>query len=397
VAKASSSITKKAKAFVASMNAAMKTARDKKLAELKKKGDKSPDSKVIKIDFSVSKMSVTLSRTPEKQAESVAKGRSWTCASAHMVDKARHVPMYYTLPGKSRKYSKTAKEPWGSGDEHFMTFAAFKAEWAKQLKSHGVRNYRGKLVFSTSDAWHIELPSGKLLHSDPAVKKCLVEYARLTRLGDKKPNKEFESSKWWKSDLKPHLKAAEAEKAKLEKQAWIETQKMLRFEGSAAGKQVLMSNVSKSASVTGKAFADIDVPGPYERGASKVVKVSGGSAAVWDSLARSIFETLGLTETKGFDVKLSCGVTYDLVRYEYLSQSFLTGLTPKCALIYNTPVARAMGMSVKVSSSVKLNKAGADPAGQVRFDFVLKTPIDKDVGSVTIDIAGAKTRVKVKL
>ena len=46
---------------------------------------------------------------PEKQAGSVASGRSWTCASAHLVDKARHVPMFYTLPGKPNTAFEASK------------------------------------------------------------------------------------------------------------------------------------------------------------------------------------------------------------------------------------------------------------------------------------------------
>ncbi|MEX0305253.1 MAG: hypothetical protein AB3N24_22775 [Leisingera sp.] len=387
MAKAASVISTKAKAFVKGMNATLEDKRKKKVDALAKKGVKDAEKKVYKAELKVSKNPVTLSRTPEKQAESVASGRSWTCASAHMVDKARHVPLFYTPPGKSKSvYSKTAKEPWGSKDEHFMSFAEFSAAWAKELGKQGVRNYKGKQAFDAGDAWHIELPSGKLLHSDPAVAKCLIRYAELTRLEGHKPNTSFENSKSWKKDLAPHLKAVEARKEKER----IDGLKKLRFSASLSGSQSLLKGANKAKTPVGKSFGDLEFEGPIDCGAGKEEKVAFKHAIQWDSLARDVFEFLGLAESKGFDVRLTFSLVYSLWHYDNLSQAFLAKLIPSCKLEYNTPAAKWMSMTVDAAADVSMKKSGLLPEGTVTFSYDLRSPLDKEKGKLVMKVKGSR-------
>lgn len=391
MAKAASLISTKAKSFVTGMNAVLKAKRDKKIEELTKKGTKDAAKTVYDVSLKVSKNSVTLSRTPEKQAESVASGRSWTCASAHMVDKARHVPMYYTKPGQTKKnYSKTAKEPWGNKDEHFMTFAEFSAAWSTQLGTQDIRNYKGKKAFDAGDAWHVELPSGKLLHSDPAVTTCMIHYAKLTRIDGGKANTKFEDSKWWKSDLAPHLKAAE-DKADKER---LDGLKAMRWSGAISGSQTMLSKANKNKTPIGKSFGQIDFLGPIDCGGVTTKPVKFERVLEWDSLAREVFEFLGLSPTKGFDVQLACTIVYKLHSYDNLSQTFISDLIPSCRLVYNTPVSKWLAMSVDVAADVKLKEASLVPEGSVTFNYDFKMPVDRDKGKIVLNIKGGKVTAK---
>ncbi len=389
-------IETKVKAFAKDISKFLSDKRAAKIATLTKAGDAEADKKLVKVRFKYSSGKGSILRSPEQQAIYVSDGTSWTCAGSHMVDKARHVLMMYAPAGKKEKASWKLSEAFGSKDHHFVTLSDLKKKWKTLMSTHGLKNHKGGDGMGGGDEFHFELPDSKVPHSDKRVQACLVHYAKITRLEGRKKNSKFEGGSW-KTSLKPHLQAAEKEKQKLDDAERIAELKKLQFDGSAVGKQTLMSGASKSGTSVGKPFPDIDVPGPYDTGAAKTKKVTSGNAFVWDSLARSIFEKLGLAETKGFDVKLSCGIDYNIVTYENLSQTFLTGLTPKCVLVYNTPVARAMGMSVSVASNVKLAKSGSEPAGTVVFTFEMKSPTDTEKGTITFDIKGATVKATTKV
>lgn len=389
-------IETKTKAFAKEITTFLNKKRKDKISELTKKGDKEPDKKLVQVTFAYSSGKGSLSRTPEAQAESVSKGRSWTCSGAHMVDKARHVKMLYGAPGKKPGVSWDVKSAFGTKDEHFCSLADLKTKWKAVMKSQELKNYKGGDGWGEGDAFHFELDDSKVPHSDKRVQACLAHYAKITRVEGKPRNNSFETSKTWKPSLAPHLKKVEEEAKKKEEEKAKEELKKMRFEGSAAGKQSLLKKSNKSATTKGTALPAITFEGPLDAGAPKEKKVDVSTALPWDSLARDIFEYLGLTESKGFDVKIACGVSYVSVTYPNLTQSFLHGLTPRCALIYNTPAQKALGMTVNVTSDVKLAKSGAGPKGTVAFEMVLETPIDRDKGTIVISIDGAKATARAQ-
>lgn len=391
-------IETKVKAFAKDITKFLDEKRAAKVAKLKKegKGGADPGKTLVTVSFKYSSAKGSISRSPEQQAQYVSDGTSWTCAGAHMVDKARHVAMHYGPAGKKAKVSWDLGGAFGSKDEHFVSLSDLKTKWNALMTTHSLKNHKGKDGWGAGDEFHFELADSKVPHSDKRVQACLAHYAQITRVDGKKKNSSFESGSWKKS-LAPHLKKAEEELAKQKEAEHIAEMKAMQFEGSAAGKQGLLSKVNKSGSTTGKPFPDIDVPSPIDSGGCKAKKVETGTALVWDSLARSIFEKLGLAETSGFDIKLSCGVSYNCITYDNLSQTFLTALTPKCVLVYNTPAARAMGMTVSAVSDVKLTKSAGAPSGKVVFDVLLKTPVDTEKGTITITIDGAKATATAKL
>lgn len=239
-------IDKKAKDFAAGMNSRYSAARAKKVKALeaqdakrtkaKKEGEKrgmcmkddgpvpktKPADRVIKLNFKVATAAVTKQRTGLQQAKSVLAGKSWTCASNHMADKARHVNMASEIPKKGDKggfdkkgYQPKPKMCFGSGDMYVWTFDQFKTEWGAEMKKHGFKNYKGKDGYGDGDAYHLELPDSRPKRSDKEVIACMVEYATQTRVNGNKKNASFEKS--WAKDLKKHIEAAEKKKAATEK------------------------------------------------------------------------------------------------------------------------------------------------------------------------------------
>ena len=215
-------IEAKSKAMAVALNKAVKIKRAAKVAALKAADAKAakadpaakppadPEKRVNTVSFAVSKFSSSSKRTGAQQAAEVMSGKSWTCSSGHMTDAARHVGMYYAEPGKAKTLAKKGADPFGNEEKHFMTFAEFKAEWSKQMKLQGLKNYKAKDGYADGDVYHVELPESRLARDSAEVIACMKEYVRLTREGGKKINATFETD--WKAELKPYVAAAEAKK-----------------------------------------------------------------------------------------------------------------------------------------------------------------------------------------
>ena len=231
-------IDKKAADFAAGMNSRYKTARDKKVKALvaqdekrtkaNKIGDElgkcmkdggpvpntKPADRVVRLTFKVATAAVTKKRTGLEQAKSVLSGKSWTCASNHMADKARHVNMGSEIPKKGDKgafekksYQSKPRTCFGTEEMHVWTFEQFKTEWGAEMKKQGFKNYKGKDGYGDGDAYHLELPDSRPKRSDKEVIACMTEYATQTRVKGKKKNDKFEKS--WAKDLKKYLEEAE--------------------------------------------------------------------------------------------------------------------------------------------------------------------------------------------
>ena len=393
MAEAAKLIETKTKAFAKSLTdslAGSRTAAVKKLAKDKKIDVKEAEKLVLTVTFEMEKTKETLSRSPEDQAAQVAKGSSWTCASAHMVDKARHVLMKITPAGKtSGKASWDLVAAFGSKEEHFLTQSAFKSEFGKQMKSADLKNHKGGDGYGDGDGFHVELADGKLLRSDKAVVACMIEYAKLTRIDGQKPNMTFENK--WKSDLKPHIEAAEKKAAEKAKEAL----RLERYTGECRGSASLAKGLSKSGNVTKSGLPDILPPSPLDPGKATTKKLVQGGVAVWDSLARGVFEFLGLAPTSGFDIKVICGVQFTTISYEYLSQTYLTDLSLSAMVVFNTPAASAMKMDISATYDIALTKRSDDPDGTVIFTIKISTPIDTLVATVACAVKGASVKTTV--
>lgn len=390
----SGTIVAKVTAFAKDITAYLTAERLKKEKELKKAG-KDPDAILVKVSFAYSSGKGSVSRTPEKQAEAVSNGRSWTCSGAHMVDKARHVKMLYGAPGKKPKTSWDLKGAFGSEEKHFVTLADLKTKWAKLMTKHDLKNYKGKDGWGAGDEFHFELDDSKVPRSDKRVQACLLHYATITRLEGKPKNKSFESGSW-KTALKPHLDKVQAELDKRAAEKKREELKALRVQGAIKGSAKLLNGANKSGSSIESKWPEISPPKDVDAGKAKVKKVTGGSALVWDSLGRSVFEKLGLAETKGFDVQIKVGVSYEYVEYANLSQTFIRNLVLTGSVIYNTPIARWLSSTVVATSNISLTTSSLIPTGAIDFDVDFKTPLDKERKKVSVVITGDKVKATTR-
>lgn len=399
----SATIDASVKAFAKDITAFLDKKREAKIKKMqdeakKKKQDTKEDfgAKLVIAKFDYSTRSITQNRTPQVQAKLISDKASWTCASAHMIDMARHVDLKYGAPGKKAQVSWALSKAFGSGAEHFATLSEVKTKWNALMKTHSLKNYAGKDGWSNKDSFHFELAESKVPRNDPKVAACLEHYAKITRLEGAQRNTSFESGSW-KSALAPYVKAAEKEaqaKAEAERKKEMAA---LRFKGTLSGQQNLMKNANKSGTAKGSSLGSILPKTKEDIGKPKRTKKTVGGAMVWDSLPRSFFENLGLSETKGFDVKLTGSLSYVLVEYPMLSQVFIEDVTPACGVIFNTPVAPLMKATVTSVSNLSLAEAKAGVNGTVTLNLTLKTPLDEDKGVITITFKDGKPTAKTKI
>lgn len=384
----SSSIETKAKKMATNLTSKLKKDRDVKVAAYAKAHSVKPaeaEKKIPVLSCSMSKNPEDQKRTGRKQAEMVSRGASWTCSGHHILDKARHVNLL-----KSGKYVSSPSSVFGKSETDVTTFDKFKSYWNAELKSQGLLNYARKAKYDGSDAYHVELPDSRATVSETKVQACLMEYANIAVLEGGKRNTSFESNKFWGSALKPHLENAEKTKAKAE----TDRLAALQFLGKIAQKTSLFKNVNKSGPSSVMKLGDILPDTKEDIGKPKSKSIALAYDFSYDSLARSIFEKVGLFETKGFDVMIRHQVNYNVVTYEALSQSFITDLRVVCKLIYNTPVSKFLGLTLNADVKVELGKSALVPKGAIILDHVLTTPIDKESGKVVFEISGGSIKVK---
>jgi len=146
------------KAFAKDITKFLNDKRAAKIAVLKKEAAKAakksksgagsdkvndPGAKLVTATFVLSTRKVTQNRSPEVQANLISNGKSWTCASAHMIDMARHVDLMYGAPGKKAGVSWALKEAFGSKEHHFVTLSEVKTKWNALMKTHSLKNFAG--------------------------------------------------------------------------------------------------------------------------------------------------------------------------------------------------------------------------------------------------------------
>ena len=150
-------------------------------AEVAKKENKKLEE-VPELRTRLSKLTGTAERTPKEQAQDILKNISWTCSSAHMGDNARHLDLF-----KDTKYIVKPKSELTPEEYKALTEA-----WTDAMKKNGLLNYAAREGYDEGDAFHVELPDGKLPFSDKRVQECLEYYAEMTRDKSGKKNVKFE-------------------------------------------------------------------------------------------------------------------------------------------------------------------------------------------------------------
>lgn len=123
-------------------------------------------------------------RTPMEQAQGVVEGNSWTCRSAHLAGNAQHVWLY--IDGSiSWNPVRDLKKKFNEAFYNKLV-----AVWSSMMAKHALKNYEGEDGWAPRDAYHLELPEGRV--SGDLVMECIREYLRLTRKEGQSRNKEFE-------------------------------------------------------------------------------------------------------------------------------------------------------------------------------------------------------------
>ncbi len=194
-----------AKAKVAVAPKASASSQAKGAAVPKAKAPATSKAKVPVVQKKVPQIKVVkrlrVERTPESQAEKLVGPRptSWTCSSAHLADQARHVRL--TINGKIPGFGGS-KGPEDQLTEEFSKEfkESFIKAWGEVMKEVKLKNYKGKEGWAPGDAYHLEMPEGKLAKGSDKVKKCLTEYERL--VGDDENKKNSSIEKNYKTQLK---------------------------------------------------------------------------------------------------------------------------------------------------------------------------------------------------
>lgn len=131
-------------------------------------------------------------RTPLKQAKLITQldksetEKTSVCWSAHMSDKARHVPV--RINGVVAKKNELAKV-LGKED-----YAVFTSNWVKIMKKNGLLNYDRKAAFPKTDTAHLELPDARVKKSSTRAQACMVAYVKIVEKDPQRKNSKFEAN-----------------------------------------------------------------------------------------------------------------------------------------------------------------------------------------------------------
>lgn len=412
MAEAATDITKATTAFAKDLTTWLKKKRDAKIAELKKKEEaekkaqaKKGDPKTISgsggakagsggakkddkptdwdkqlhtVTFRCSTRTVTLTRTPEAQATEVAKHSSWSCASAHMVDKARHVEM--VLNGKLSWELKTA---FGTGDKQFVTEAAFWKYFGTLFSTHNVVNASGKPEVHGKDKFHLELADAKVPRSDKKVKECMDCYAKKIYLEVEKhpkgPNSDFEKN-FKSAELAASIKKYKAQREKIDKERDREALKALRFDGAVVNAGSAFKDAAKATSFKWKARSDIMPPSPIRAGAGKPTSVSHKLTTKAKSMV-------------GGTVFVSLAYTY--WTFENLSQGFVSDVELEIAANLSKAQGMINTLSATYQLTIGLSKSKLQPSGALIVQYVLDGLGNYDhVGVVAFAVSGNTIKTK---
>ncbi len=376
---AATDITKATQAFAKDLTAWLKKKRDEKIAELKKKeegekkaqakkdakksdSDKKSDKKDEKgtdwdkklhtVTFRCSTRKETLTRTPEAQATEVAEHDSWSCASAHMVDKARHVEM--VLNGALSWKLETA---FGTGEKQFVTASAFWKYFGTLFAKHGVVNASGKPEVHSKDKFHIELPESKVPRSDKKVKTCIECYAKKVYLEQEKypkgPNTKFENA-YKCAELTAAIKKYKDQRKKIDEERDREALKALRFDGTIAGSGTAFKDAAQGVSHTWSAKQTIEPPSPIRSG-------KGTSKPVSHNLTTRAKSTVGGT--------ITVALSYTHWTFENLSQGFITDVTLAVTANLNKAQGLINTLSADYKVKIGLAKSKLQPQGVVNVEY----------------------------
>lgn len=338
---------------------------DKTTIVHKDKKDAKKKYEEVKVTFKVSDAKVDKTRTGAEQAVPISTNHSWTCISAHMADKARHVVPY--LNGKKVADPNKSFKP---------LIAEYKKKWVAAMGSDLV-NCAGKKAYH-SDQYHLELKDAKKGIPQKEIDACYSTYVDLTKVQFPKKNTDFEKDHKALLDKlrkKKGILTDEEWKKKQEAEKRLEEIKKMTFDESFKVKGPVCKNAGAGKYTFANSISMLpkDVS---EFGKRKDTAVKGTKTIVSKTYS---------------DVKIVVTLSYTLVSFEHLSQSFLENPEMQFEIKIAGLLAKAAGVTISCDGEFSLKKSSKQPVGRMTVSyFVDGISIDDDKGTMMMVANGNK-------
>ncbi len=337
-------IEDKCKSFITTMEKSAKElfkdyeTTDKKKIIKKDDPKKDPKKKYepVKVTFKISQNPDDDQRTGAEQAVIVARNSSWTCSSAHMADKARHVVPHLN--------GKRVEEPYTS---FAPLMDDYKKKWVNAMGTDLV-NCAGKKAYH-KDQYHLELKDGKKGILAKETEACYVKYVDLTKDPKKRINTDFEAS--FKKKL-----------TEIRNKKGIITEEELK-------RREALKNHRVSAEMTG----NINVFRKAGAG-KKTIKIPGsimpGKSEDFGKRTESSLSVTKYHKSDTYaDVTLSATISFILVAYEYVPQQYIDKIEMTFETRMSGLLAKAAAVTMNCGFKISLKKSKDVPTGEMRVPF----------------------------
>lgn len=314
------------------------------------KKDPKKKYKPVKVTFALSTLRDDKIRTGAHQAEIVARNSSWTCVSAHMSDKARHVVPH--INGKRVKEPKESFKP---------VIDAYMKKWVDAMKPDLV-NCDQKQEYH-KDQYHLELKDGRLGIPDKEIEACYVKYVELTKDQRPKVNKDFEK------DFKKKLDEVRKKKGIISDEEWqrredLKNTKMTLILSDSGTVFKNTSSTTKKVPIKKKMLPT----NVSDFGKPKVNACSGARPIVSRNYASATFMVL---------------VNYDLLTYEYVPQSLIDNIRLSFQVKLTGDIVKLATATVSYELVLNLSLTSKWPKGFLDIHWSVDGPLMDDDSGVT--------------
>jgi len=312
--------------------------------------DKKKKYKPVNVTFKLSTQKVDKIRTGAEQATIIARNSSWTCVSAHMSDKARHVVPHIN--------GKAVKEPYTS---FAPVMDKYKKKWVDAMGSDLV-NCDQKQAYH-KDQYHLELKDGRIGIPDKEIEACYVKYVELTKDQRPKVNKDFEK------DFKKKLVEIRKKKGIISDEEWQRREDLKNTKMNLT--LVDAGTVFKNSGSTTKKIPVKKKMLPSnvaDFGKPQVTGCSGVRPIVSTNYASATFMVL---------------VNYDLLTYEYVPQSLIDNIRLSFQVKLTGDIVKLATATVSYELVLNLSKTSKWPKGFLDIHWSVDGPLKDDDSGVT--------------
>lgn len=136
-------------------------------------------------------------------------------------------------------------------------------------------------------------------------------------------------------------------------------------------------------------------PAPVETGKMKAQPVSGAAAVLWEQPKQAAKGGKPGAKSpakpgKGPDVKVVCGLSYNLLSFDLLAQKYLEKPLLKADVILAPAAVGAVKVDVMALGKMALTQSSLVPEGEVTFEVKITTKTGAESGKLTLSASGAK-------